>query len=385
MDEKFVVTPWEVKGEIDYDKLVKEFGTQKLDEKLLKRLEKHTGPLHHLLRRRIFFSHRDLDKFLDEYEKGNRGFLYTGRGPSGSTHLGHLVPWMMTRWLQQKLGLKLYFQMTDDEKYLFKEGLELEQATQYALENALDVIALGFEPEELRILIDTQMAGAMYPEAIKVAKRLTFSTAKAAFGFTNEHNVGEIFYTSMQAVPAFLPSIPAGRPLPCLIPLAIDQDPHFRVARDIIPKLGYPKPCILHARFLPGLQGAGGKMSTSAGDADTQVIFTTDNAKTVKEKVNKYAFSGGKDTVEEHRKAGGDPDVDVAYQYLLFFEEDDAKLKKIHDDYRAGKLLSGEMKAILIETLNRFLGEHQRKREEARKRLHEYLATPDEFRPKGKH
>jgi tryptophanyl-tRNA synthetase len=383
MADKFVVTPWEVSGEIDYDRLTKEFGTQKLDDQLLQRLEKLTGPLHHLLRRHIFFSHRDLDRFLGEYEKGNKGFLYTGRGPSGHTHLGHLVPWMLTRWLQQRLGLTLYFQMTDDEKFLFKDDLELKQATAYALENALDVIALGFEPQELRIIIDTKLAGVLYPEAIKVAKRITFSTTKAVFGFNNSNNVGEIFYTSMQAVPAFLPSVAAGKKLPCLIPLAIDQDPHFRVTRDVIGKLGYPKPAIIHCRFLPGLQE--GKMSTSGSNAAQNVIFTTDDAKTVKNKITKYAFSGGKDTVEAHRRHGGDPDVDAAYQYLTFFEEDDRKLKRYYDDYKSGKLLSGELKAILIEKLNGFLAEHQKRREAARKRLHEYLATPEEFAPKQKH
>ncbi len=380
MAEKFVVTPWKVSGKVDYEKLITEFGTQRLDPKLLKRLEARTGELHHLLRRKVFFSHRDLDWFLTEYEKGNRGFLYTGRGPSGHTHLGHLVPWMLTRWLQQRLGLTLYFQMTDDEKFLFKDDLELEEATAYALENALDIIALGFEPDELRIIIDTRLAGVLYPQALKVAKKITFSTTKAVFGFDNSNNVGEIFYTSMQAVPAFLPSVAAGKKLPCLIPLAIDQDPHFRVTRDVIGKLGYPKPAILHARFLPSLQGGEGKMSTSAANAEQKVIFTTDDAKTVKAKVNKYAFSGGKETVEEHRTRGGDPDVDVAYQYLTFFEEDDRKLQSIHDDYTSGKLLSGELKAILIEKLNTFLAEHQKRREAARRRLHEYLSTETEFR-----
>ena len=78
MTEKMIVTPWEVKGDIDYEKLIKEFGTKHLDPKLLKRIEKHTGKLHHFLRRGIFFSHRDMDWILDEYERGNKFFLYTG-------------------------------------------------------------------------------------------------------------------------------------------------------------------------------------------------------------------------------------------------------------------------------------------------------------------
>ena len=84
---KAIVTPWEVKGDIDYDKLIKEFGTQKLDDKLLKRIEKLAGGLNHMLRRGIYFSHRDLNWLLDEYEKGNKFYLYTGRAPSGPGRL----------------------------------------------------------------------------------------------------------------------------------------------------------------------------------------------------------------------------------------------------------------------------------------------------------
>ena len=61
----------------------------------------------------------------------------------------------------------------------------------------------------------------------------------------------------------------------------------------------------------------------------TSAIFMTDSPKQIKTKINKYAFSGGRDTIEEHRKHGGNTEVDVAYQYLTFFEHDDAKLKEI--------------------------------------------------------
>jgi len=54
MAEKMRVTPWEVSGEVDYEKLVREFGVEKLDENLLKRIERHTGELHFMLRRKVF-------------------------------------------------------------------------------------------------------------------------------------------------------------------------------------------------------------------------------------------------------------------------------------------------------------------------------------------
>jgi len=367
--EKYVVTPWEVHGNIDYNKLIKDFGTEAIDDKLLGRIKKHTGDLHHLLRRKIFFSHRDMNWLLDEYEKGNKFFLYTGRGPSGNTHLGHIVPWLFTKWLQDKFGAELYFQMTDDEKFLFKQELELEDTNRLAYENALDVIALGFKPGKTFIFSDIDYAKTLYRQALKVAKKLTFSTTKAVFGFQNDSNVGQIFFTSMQSVPAFLPSIMRGHNVPCLIPHAIDQDPHFRITRDILPRLGYYKPAAIHCRFLPGLT-VGSKMSASE---ENTTIYTTDNEDIVKKKIMKYAFSGGQPTIEEHRKKGGNPEIDVPYQWLTFFEEDDAKLKKIHDEYKSGRMLTGEIKQLAVDKINSFLKEHQRKREQARSQLDKFI------------
>jgi len=364
------VTPWSVEGSIDYEKLIKEFGVEKLDEKTLTRLKKHTKDLHFLLNRKIFFSHRDLNWLLDRYEKGNKFFLYTGRGPSGKIHLGHLQTWFLVKWLQDKFDAELWFQFTDDEKYLFNDK-SFDEIEKYTYENMLDVIALGFDPKKTKFLVDTKNANLLYPEAVKFSKKITFSTVKAAFGFTNDRSIGEIFYTAMQAVPAVIPSVLKKKNIPCLIPLAIDQDPHFRVARDVYPKLGYYKPAILHGMFLPPLQGADGKMSSSK---ENTAIYTTDDPKTVKNKINKYAFSGGQPTIEEHRKLGGNPDIDVCFQYLkMFFEEDDKKLEKIYKEYKSGKMLTGELKQYTIEKINDFLKDHQKKREEAKKIIDKFL------------
>ena len=287
--------------------------------------------------------------------------------------MGHLVPWIFTKWLQDKFGVELWFQFPDDEKFLFKKDLTLEDTEKFTYENMLDVIALGFDSKKTHFLVDTKHADIMYKEALKVSKLITFSTVKSAFGFTNEQNLGAIFYTCMQAVPAFLPSVIHKKKIPCLIPHAIDQDPHFRVSRDVIPKLGYYKPASIQCRFLPGLGGMteDGKMSSSSGENAT--IFTIDDPKTVKNKINKYAFSGGKDTADEHRKHGGNPDVDVAYQWLTFFEYDDEKLKQIYHDYKSGAMLSGEIKKIVIDKINDFLKHHQEQREKARSRIDEFI------------
>ncbi len=369
-----IVTPYEVKGNIDYSRLIKNFGVSGIGKKELDRIEKNCGSVQHLLRRSIFFAHRDLDKFFDVYEKQGKDavFLYTGCGPSGPVHMGHATVWLFTKWLQDTLGIDLYFQFTDDEKFLYKDQT-YEEIQKWLHENMLDVIALGFDHKKTHFIIDTKHAGLMYPEAIKVAKKLTLSTVKSAFGFAGDNNVGSYFYTAMQAVPTFLPSVLSGKKRHCLIPHAIDQDPHFRLTRDIVPKLGYPKPSSIQCRFLPGLAGMNeaGKLSSSSG----QAIYLTDTPTQVKKKINKYAFSGGRDTVEEHRKKGGDIDLDIAYQWLMFFEEDDSKLLQYANDYKSGKMLSGEMKKLLIDNINSFLAEHQKRRLIAEKLIPKFLLT----------
>jgi len=176
------VNPYEVEGKIDYDRLITDFGIKKITDADLKRIEKLAGETHHFLRRGIFFAHRDLKWCLDEYEKGNQFFIYTGCGPSGPIHLGHLTTWIFTKWLQDKFGAELYFQFTDDEKFLYKDK-SYEEIQEWTRENMLDVAAIGFDPKKTHFIIDTKHAGILYPEAIKVAKKITFSTIKAAFGF----------------------------------------------------------------------------------------------------------------------------------------------------------------------------------------------------------
>ena len=67
--------------------------------------------------------------------------------------------------------------------------------------------------------------------------------------------------------------------------------------------------------------------------------------------MNKYAFSGGGATIEEHKAKGADLDVDVAYQYLQFFLDDDDKLEEIRVKYGKGEMMTGEVKQILIKCL----------------------------------
>ncbi|CBN78295.1 Tryptophan--tRNA ligase [Ectocarpus siliculosus] len=357
------VTPWEVEadGEVDYEKLVKSFGSSLITEDIVARVERVTGrKAHRFLRRGLFFSHRDLTQILDLYEAGKKFFLYTGRGPSSDAlHLGHLVPFHFTKYLQEAFKVPLVVQLTDDEKFLFKPELKLEECHRLAFENAKDIIACGFDPESTFIFSDLDYIQHMYPVVLKIQKLVTYNQVRGIFGFTESHNIGCQAFPAVQAAPSFSSSFPiplGGTPdRPCLIPCAIDQDAYFRMTRDVAPRMKLRKPALIHSRFFPGLQGPGGKMSSST---ESSAIFVTDTPKKVKKKIN-GCFSGGQETKELQELHGANIHVDVPYQYLTFFMEDDDELKRIGEEYAAGRMLTGEVKKILIEILTKMTKDHQ--------------------------
>ena len=369
--DDFIVTPWTVEGIVDYDRLIEQFGTERITKELRERIYKITKEKHVLLERELFFSHRDLGWILDEYEKGNKFVLYTGRGPSGITHIGHLVPWIFTKWMQEKFDTLLYFQMTNDEKYFFEPQLSLDDVRKFTYDNTLDLLALGFEPENTYIIQDIEHIDLLYEIAVEVARKVTFSTVRAVFGFDNSTNIGSSWHPAIQAVPAFLHSWIYGKKTPCIIPCAIDQDPFWRVTRDVAEKLGYYKPASIQCSFVPGLK-EGGKMSSSD---PMSAVFTTDTPKMAKKKVM-AAFTGGRTTIEEQRRLGANPDVCSVFKYYNFiFMPDDKDLADIEKRCRSGDILCGECKQILAPMMMEFLEKHQAAREEVKDRVEEFSAS----------
>ncbi len=351
--EEFIITPWEVKGKVDYDKVLKIFGAERITRDLLELFPK---PLHVTLRRELFYAHRDLDKWLNEWRSGKTVSIVTGRGPSGPMHIGHIVPFYFVKWLQEKTGAYLIIPFSDDEKY-FVKNKSMKEIRQYTIDNLINILAIGYDPRRTRIIIDTEDT-IIYDLAVLIAKHISYSVVKAVYG-TNFNNIGWIFYPAIQAAHLLLPQVLWGKHY-TLVPVAIDQDPHTRVCRDVAPKFKLYKPTTILAKFFPTLEDPYGKMSTSD---PRKIIWLTDDPKTVERKIFKYAFSGGQPTLELHRKYGGNPDIDVSFLLLYyFFEEDDEKIEEIREKYKSGKLTTGELKRYAAQKISEFLKEFQERR-----------------------
>ncbi len=366
---KKVFNPWEVEGDVDYQKLIKEFGIEPLKE-LPDVFNENV-----LFRRKVIFAHRDIQRILEAAKSKKPFIMMTGLMPTGKFHIGHMIlAQQMVFW--QNLGAKLYIAVADVEAYNAR-GQSLEESRKIAIEQYItNYIALGLKPKNCEIYFqsdrskDGKKADAYYRLQNLFAKHATFNEFKSVYG---EISPGKMVSALLQASDMYHPQLPEfeGKPVPTFIPVGIDQDPHIRIARDMARRFDkrlIPISSTYHL-FAPGL--GGGKMSSS--DANSYIALT-DTRKEVEMKIKKYAFSGGQATLEEHRAKGGNPDIDVSFQYLkFFFEPNDEKLKKLEDDYRSGKLLTGELKQYTIDKINKFLEKHQKAREKAKTQIDKFI------------
>jgi tryptophanyl-tRNA synthetase len=109
----------------------------------------------------------------------------------------------------------------------------------------------------------------------------------------------------------------------------------------------------------------------------------SDSANEIKKKITKHAFSGGRETAELQRELGANPDIDVAYTYLTYFEDDDDKLQNIYNDYKSGKVLTGDLKKECIAVVQKYVKEFQEARIKATDEVLKEYMTPRKLEWKG--
>ncbi|QQG39316.1 MAG: tryptophan--tRNA ligase [Candidatus Aenigmatarchaeota archaeon] len=343
--------PWSNDAVSDYEHLFAEFGIKTLSAR--ERLD------HVYFRRGIAVAHRDFDAFVNALRTRKRTYCMTGIASSGRMHIGHMSIIDFVRFFQ-KQGADTYFAVADIDAYVSRERIQtMEEAKRYALENAAHVLALGV-PKKC-VYVQSRMPARYYELAFEISKKFTENAFRAIYGHLNPGKMAAVF---LQLADILYPQLDG--PRIGIVPVALDQDPHIRATRDVAARLpyGFVPPASLYVKHVPALGGPSSKMSSSDPNS---AIYLDDTPEVVEQKIKKYAFSGGRDTVDEHRKHGGNPDVDVAFQLLKYFEPSDSKVERVRESYASGKLLTGELKAVTIELMKKFFARHHRRLPAARK------------------
>ncbi len=366
MSEFFIMTkiidPWGTVLPEEYEKIIKDFGLETFNEKQFPKPNR-------LMRRGVIFAGRDLKPIADAIKNNKKFYVLSGIMPTADKiHFGNKMVVEQMRYFQD-LGATAYILVADLEAQATR-GVSLEEGRRRALEFHIPAyIALGLDPKKTKFYLQSENITVM-KLAYEFANKITLNEFKAIYGAADPSRImsaltqaGDILYPQMQ-LSTRKDKI---EKIPGIIPVGIDQDPHIRLTRDIVArtksKYNFVPPSSIYHKFMPSLDGDL-KMSKSKPDS---ALDLPEDAVAIKRKINR-AFTGGRATVEEHRRLGAEIEKDMVFELLKqHLIEDDAELEKIYQDYKSGKMLSGEIKQIAIEKLNKFMEEFNKKIEKARK------------------
>ncbi len=317
---------------LDHQKLIERFGARNITDLKEK-------PDFYTFQNDLIVSHRDFDIFYAKLRAGKPSAIVSGFNASSYPHIGHIGVFDTNKFFQEKYGCQVFIPISDDESYVSGKVKTQEEGLRKSLYLARSVVALGFKLDLTKVIID-QLYTNIYNFAIRLSRSVTMSMVKASYGYGNDRNVGLFFYPSVQSAHVLMPNLfGIGN---VLVPIGPDEDPHLRICRDVAELHGFSKPAVVHSKFMPGIDG--GKMSKSKGNA----IFLVEDEKTIRKKIAN-AFSGGQASIEEHRRLGGNPEIDVPFIYLKHYFLTAVESEQIAGEYRKGRLLSGEMKKMLAD------------------------------------
>ncbi|PIN80973.1 tryptophan--tRNA ligase [Candidatus Woesearchaeota archaeon CG10_big_fil_rev_8_21_14_0_10_32_9] len=348
-----IIDPWGSELPEDYVKIIKDFGLETFDKELF------PDP-NRLMRRGVVFAGRDLKIISKAIKEKKPFYALSGLMPTNDQiHLGNKSVVENLKYFQEK-GAKTYILVADLEAAAAR-GITVEEGRRRALNFHIPAyIALGLDPKKTVFYFQSQNMDVVRL-GYEFAQKITLNEFKGIYGSADP---GRIMSAVTQVGDILFPQL--AQRMPGIIPVGIDQDPHMRLTRDVVARTKQQKffaPSSLYHKYMPSLDG-GLKMSKSKAD---HAISLPEDIASVKKKINR-ALTGGRDTVEEHRRLGAEVEKDMVFELLKqHLIEDDVELQKIYDDYKSGKMLSGELKQLACKKMETFMNDFNNKLEKARK------------------
>ena len=337
----------------DYTRIIKDFGLDSFN------LKDYPDP-NRLMRRGVVFAERDTKMVLKAMKEKKPFYVLSGIMPTAQkVHFGTKMVVENIAYFQ-KHGAKTFCLIADLEAAAAR-GISLEEARKNALEFQIPAyIALGLDPKKTIFYFQSENKDVI-KLAYEASNRITLNEFRSVYGSADPPKIlsaltqiGDILYPQLK------------EPMPGIIPVGIDQDPHIRLTRDVARKMKDKKfflPAGLYHKFTPSLNGEI-KMSKSKPES---CIDLPEDPKITTKKIMR-AFTGGRDTVEEQKKKGGIPEKCIIFElYKQHLIEDDKELQKIYNNCKKGKLLCGEDKQNCTKLMEQFMNKLEKDIEKARK------------------
>ena len=353
-----VIDPWGSALPESYEKIVKDFG--------LELYENQFPDPNRLMRRGVVFAGRDLGVIAKCIREKKPYYVLSGIMPTNDKiHFGTKMVIENIKYFQDHGAAETYVLVADLEAAATR-GVTLEEAQKRALQFHIPAyIAFGLDPKKTIFYFQSQNMKVVQL-AYEFAKKITLNEFRAIYGSADP---GRIMAAVAQAGDMLFPQLLKDKRMPGIIPVGIDQDPHLRLARDLAQrfkaKYQFAPLASLYHKYTPSLDG-GLKMSKSLPES---AIDIPEDIASVKRKIMR-AKSGGRDTLEEHRKKGGIPEDDMAFELLKqHLVEDDAELATMYRSYKSGKMTTTELKTITCDKMEAFMKDFETKLKQAQKKV----------------
>jgi tryptophanyl-tRNA synthetase len=357
MTKHAIIDPYGSELVKDYTKLITDFHLEKFDSGLFPKPNR-------IMRRNVVFSGIGQTVISEAIKKKKPFYVLSGIMPSGDKiHFGNKMVVENIAYFQ-KLGAETYILIADSEAQATR-GVSLEQARKRALDFHIPAyIALGLDPKKTTFYFQSENVEVMRSTSL-FSKKVTLNQFKALYGNADP---GKILSAITQVADILYPQFK--KRMPGIIPVGVDQVPHLLLTRDIVGRMKtekfFPPSAIFH-KYTPALDGSI-KMSKSMPES---CIELPEEPKLVCKKI-KRALSGGRDTLEEHRKLGAVVEKDMVFELLKqHLIEDDKELDKIYKKYKAGEMTSGEIKDIACEKMTEFMNKLEEDIKEAKRHVSE--------------
>ncbi len=356
IESKKHIDPYSSELFSDYLAIAEKFGLESFKKDFLPEPNR-------LMRRGIVFASRDLERIRQCIVSKKPYYILTGIMPTSERiHLGTKMVVEQVKYFQDHGG-KAYVLVADMEAAAAR-GIPIETAKKYAMSFHIPAyIALGLDISKTTFYFQSENQKVLML-AYEFARKVTLNEFRAIYGSADP---GRIMSAVTQAGDILFPQLE--KKMPGIVPVGIDQDPHIRLTRDIVKRTAsshsFIAPSSIYHKFMPALNG---KKKMSKSDK-ASFIELPESYDSFKKKISR-ALSGGRPTIEEHRKLGAEVEKDMAFELLkIHLIEDDKELEGLYKSYKSGKLLSGEIKALAIEKMAEFMKGFEKRLESARKNI----------------
>lgn len=403
------INPWSSTPSLDIEKTFADFGIDPIAPVMAELPE-----VPYFMRRGIVVGHRDYRPIALAIRNKTPFHILTGFMPSGHPHLGHLMVMKEVVWHVQQGG-NGYITIADREAHAVR-GLSWEKCNEFGKEYLACLCALGFEGQTYFQSKNDRLKDLAFEAATKV----NFSELTAIYGFGPDTDLAHADSVITQVADILFPQVDR-EPAPTLVPVGVDQDPHIRLTRGIAHKMrmftveerdglisvrsknapeaameavrkafphakkyvghvdirgaqctdvaakvrgierqqggfAFYSPSSTYHIFMPGLTG--GKMSSSIPES---IISFYEPEAVIRKKVMS-GITGGRMTLAEQQRLGGEPDKCSLYLLNLFhMVTDDSELAEIRRRCATGEVTCGQCKKETAERVVAFLKDFREK------------------------